>query len=84
MNKFAIPVILAATVMVAGMFAFIPVEQASTVHTTVQGSQEGVIIRSDNGVNISDNDTVVIDCDNDFILQDTLWSLTDPGRGRER
>ena len=63
--------------MVAGMFAFIPVEQASTVHTTVQGSQEGVIIRSDNGVNISDNDTVVIDCDNDFILQDTLWSLTD-------
>jgi len=32
MNKFAIPAILAATVMVAGMFAFMPVEQASTVH----------------------------------------------------
>ena len=29
------PAILAATVMVAGIFAFMPVEQASTVHTTI-------------------------------------------------
>ena len=35
MNKFAIPTILLATVMVAGMFAFIPVNQASTVHNTI-------------------------------------------------
>jgi len=35
MNKFAIPTILLATVMVAGMFAFAPVDQASTVHSTV-------------------------------------------------
>ena len=34
MNKLTIPAILAATVMVAGMFAFMPVQQASTVHTT--------------------------------------------------
>ena len=34
MNKLTIPAILAATVMVAGIFAFMPVEQASTVHTT--------------------------------------------------
>ena len=34
MNKFAIPAILLATVMVAGLFAFAPVEQASTVHTS--------------------------------------------------
>ena len=32
MNKFAIPTILVATIMVAGMFAFVPVEQASTTH----------------------------------------------------
>lgn len=38
MNKIAIPAILVATVMVAGMFAFMPVEQASTVHVqTIQG-----------------------------------------------
>ena len=35
MNKLTLPVILVATVMVAGMFAFMPVEQASTVHTTL-------------------------------------------------
>ena len=34
MNKLTIPVILVATVMIAGAFAFMPVEQASTVHTT--------------------------------------------------
>ena len=37
MNKLAIPAILTATIMVAGMFAFMPVEQASTVHTTSSG-----------------------------------------------
>jgi len=35
MNKLAIPAILVATVMVAGIFAFMPVQQASTVHTTI-------------------------------------------------
>ena len=35
MNKLTIPTILAATVMIAGMFAFMPIEQASTVHTTI-------------------------------------------------
>ena len=35
MNKLVIPGILAATVLVAGMFAFMPVEKASTVHTTI-------------------------------------------------
>jgi len=34
MNKLTIPTILVATVMVAGIFAFIPVEKATTVHTT--------------------------------------------------
>jgi len=34
MNKLTIPAILVATVMVAGIFAFMPVEQASTVHTS--------------------------------------------------
>ena len=37
MKKLAIPAILAATVLVAGMFAFMPVQKASTVHTTILG-----------------------------------------------
>ena len=38
MNKLTIPAILVATVMVAGIFAFMPVQQASTVHTTIIAS----------------------------------------------
>ena len=38
MNKLTIPSILAATVLIAGIFAFMPVEKASTVHTGL-GSQ---------------------------------------------
>ena len=34
MNKFAIPTILVATIMVAGIFAFVPTNEASTSHTT--------------------------------------------------
>lgn len=36
MKKYAIPLILLAVVLVAGIFAFMPVQQASTVHTTIQ------------------------------------------------
>ena len=35
MNKYVIPAILAATVLVAGMFALMPVQKASTVHTAI-------------------------------------------------
>jgi len=37
MNKLLIPAILAAIVVVAGIFAFMPIEKASTVHTTITG-----------------------------------------------
>jgi len=40
MNKLVIPTILLATVMVAGIFAFAPVNQVSTVHDTIQSSME--------------------------------------------
>jgi len=35
MNKLLIPAILAATVVIAGIFAFAPIDKASTVHTTI-------------------------------------------------
>ena len=38
LNKLTMPAILVATVMVAGVFAFMPVQQASTVHTTITGA----------------------------------------------
>ena len=45
MKKLAIPAILAATIMVAGAFAFMPVEQASTVHNSVIASLEETAMR---------------------------------------
>ncbi|MBI3253828.1 MAG: hypothetical protein HYZ56_03860 [Nitrosopumilales archaeon] len=38
MNKFLIPAALVATVIIAGIFAFMPVEKASTVHGTLASS----------------------------------------------
>ena len=35
MNNFTIPVILSATILLAGIFAFMPVDQASSVHATI-------------------------------------------------
>ena len=41
MNKIAIPALLLGVVMIAGAFAFMPVQEASTVHTTIlAGSME--------------------------------------------
>ena len=35
MNKIVIPAILAATVLVAGVFAMMPVQKASTIHSSL-------------------------------------------------
>ncbi len=46
MKKIAIPAILAATVLVAGMFALMPVQKASTVHTTILSSVKSTTLFS--------------------------------------
>ena len=56
MNKLTIPAILVATVMVAGIFAFMPVEKAGTVHTTIIAS-----ISDANVVGIVDSDLTNFD-----------------------
>ena len=40
MNNKAIPTLLIATIMIAGAFAFMPVQEASTVHTTTSGATD--------------------------------------------
>jgi len=39
-NKLLIPSILAVTIIVAGIFAFVPIDEASTVHTTLASSAD--------------------------------------------
>jgi len=41
MNKLAIPAVLAATVLIAGIFAFMPVEKATTVHDQIIAALSG-------------------------------------------
>ena len=43
MNK-VIPSILVMTVLVAGIFAFMPVEEATAVHTTIQNTQSTLLV----------------------------------------
>ena len=59
MNKLTIPTILVATVLVAGIFAFMPVQQASTVHTTLGSAA----------------DLATVDANVDAILLDTGTTL---------
>lgn len=70
MFKLAIPTILIATVLVAGIFALMPIDKASTVHTTIQGSQlnEAGAVSTDmfsNGLNVN---TITITSTGDFIV----------------
>jgi len=43
LNKLVIPAILVATVMVAGIFAFSPVQSASTVHGTISDDYDTLL-----------------------------------------
>ena len=55
MNKFLIPSILTATVLVAGIFAMLPVQDASTVHTTIlaRTASQFTSNNGDNSANIA-------------------------------
>ena len=44
MNKAILPSILVATILIAGLFGFAPIEKASTVHTNIQGNQLNQIV----------------------------------------
>ena len=71
-----------ATVMVAGMFAFMPVEQASTVHTTIQGSQSQVQAAEDTNARVAaaNNDVAIatISTNNNtpFLITDMIVCTT--------
>jgi len=66
MNKLTIPAILVATVMVAGIFAFMPVQQASTVHDTILAGTSEIRTASFNGndcKNDADDGTLTLTLD---------------------
>ena len=73
MNKIVIPAILAVTILLAGIFAFMPVEDASTVHTTIASNidkQDRVI-----SYHFMTGTTALADSDNAAMLpfKDNAW-----------
>jgi len=58
MNKVVIPALLTAVVMIAGIFAFMPVNEASTVHTTIFASTRAMITITD--ITLAENDRIVL------------------------
>ena len=61
MSKLTIPAILVATIMVAGIFAFMPVEQASTVHDSITAAAVGLAC-------VTETLTVAGEIDNDEVI----------------
>jgi len=80
MNKLAIPTILAAIVLIAGIFAFMPINNATTVHDTIIGTQLALKIEEDSGTGITDGDRIVFDCDKDFTVREILFTFTNLDR----
>jgi len=76
MNKLVIPTILTATVLIAGIFSFMPIDKATTVHDSIIGSGLALIIKSDNGTGITDADRIVLDCDKDFTVREIYFTVT--------
>ena len=66
MNKIIIPSILAATILVAGMFAFMPVQKASTVHTTIQSTILQSVAKSD--TDVATGDALTLTCTAPFVV----------------
>ena len=59
MNKIAIPALLLGVVMIAGAFAILPVQEASTVHTTIQANTmkfSAIVLTS---TDIDTNDVII-------------------------
>jgi hypothetical protein len=55
LNKFLIPAVLVATVVIAGIFAFMPVEKASTVHGTIDANVDSELDALDRTIFLSMN-----------------------------
>jgi len=55
LNKFLIPAALIATIVIAGIFAFMPIEKASTVHGSIDTNVDAEADNLDRAVTFSKN-----------------------------
>ena len=85
MNKIVIPAILVATILITGFFAFMPINDATTVHTTIQAAI-GEGFRVSSGAKslggVGGTSTFTLSCTNDCIVE-TIHAWTGGGTGDE-
>lgn len=86
MIKFYIPILLSVTIVIAGVFAFVPVEQASTVHTTILEGSMNLVQVSATATNDDDDFLITCPATSDACLikeiyldDDTGGQTIDPG-----
>ena len=77
MKKIVIPTILTATILLAGMFAFMPVQKASTIHSSLFGSQ--VIRGHSDNLSLAASDTIVATSNADFTVCYVINNATGGG-----
>lgn len=76
MKKFVIPIILTATILIAGIFALMPVERVSTVHTTILGDHLTLMI-STASTNIFGEGDIVCTSTAAFLVHYNVAGLAD-------
>ena len=78
MIKYTIPALLTGLVMIAGIFAILPVYEASTVHLTLQGDAAQLITISQTGIEpgTGGQDQVVFTIGQAFIVHNIVTTRT--------
>ena len=77
-KKLTIPAILATTVLVAGIFALMPIQEAGTVHTAIQATLVGKVAEAGPDIATVAGETFTLTCTADY----TILGLTlDMGAG---
>jgi len=77
LNKIVIPAILSVIVLIAGIFAFMPIDKAATVHTTIQANTDQTQVVQFTIADAVGNGVGTIDCStNTWILEALTWDVS--------
>lgn len=81
MIKYTIPSVLIAITLVAGIFAFMPIEQATTVHTTIQQSTTHIVDSIQGATATDDEFRVTCPVTSDGCIINEAYIINQSGNG---
>lgn len=85
MTKYIIPSILTSLILVAGIFAFMPIEEVSTVHTTIQSTSVKIVEIATTAANfdLTTDDELAITSDQPFTVLGINCVQVDSGNAED-